>query len=627
MLIAEIEPDLPSKVLLTGPSRFNDLIKQIPGAKFSAPRSEDGTHKLNLAWRAPLTWQVCLALRTTFGAELEIGPELRLWAKKYKESVVAPAMQYRAAAEADIPGFEHLFPYQRAGVMFMAASGRALLADPPGLGKTAQSISALRYLHEQGKDVFPVLVAAPNSTVYSWAREIEKWWPGRKVNVVKGTATQRRKLLEDEAEFYVVNWEGLRNHSRLAPYGNRAMKTCVECGGEDPKVKPTQCQKHEKELNRIQFRSAIGDEIHRIKDGRTATTRALKAATASAEYKIALSGTPIANHPGDLWSPLNWLLPEAYPARTHYVDRFMELSFNPWGGQEITGLKTHMEPEFFAGIDPHLRIMPKEKALPFLPPKVYERRDVEMSPKQAKAYKAMNEDMLAEMDDGNVLVTTSDLQKTLRLLQVASTMGEVESWYETVFNKETGEEEEVLRQKLHLAEPSCKLDAFMEDLEDYEGESIVVFAVSRQLLELLSARLEKQGIKHGMITGAVSSVDRQKHMDDFQEGRTKMILVSTAAGGTGITLTAASIGVFLQRPWSNIESVQAEDRLYRIGSEIHEMIRIIDYVTKDTVEELVFPALQKKGAHLEKIVRSKEVLKKMLELGELDEDKDTDFSE
>ncbi len=622
MLTAEIEPALPTKVRLSGPYRFNDLIKSIPGAKFATPKSADGTFKLDQAWRAPLTWQLCLSLRTTFGEELEIGPELRKWAGEYKQRVVTPAMSLRETTSAELEGYDHLFPYQRAGVKFMATSGRALLADDPGTGKTIQSISTLRYLYEQGVGVFPILVAAPNSTVFAWEREFDKWWPGREINVVKGSAVQRRKLLQEGAEVYIMNWESLRFHSRLTPYGNIALKICGECGGQDPKIKESACQKHEKELNALDFKSVIGDEIHRIKDGRTSITRAFKSATGDAEIRLALSGTPIANHPGDLWSPLNWLLPEAYPSRTEFVDRFMELSFNPWGGQEITGLKQHMEPEFYAGIDPHLRHMPKSLVLSFLPPKVHERRDVEMGAKQTKAYKDLAKKMLAEMDDGNILVTTSPLQKTLRLLQVASTMGDVESWHETVVNEETGEEEDRLRQKLHLTEPSCKLDAFMDDLPDFGDDSIAVYAVSRQLLELLSVRLTKLEIPHGMITGSISSADRQKHMDDFQAGKTKIILVSTAAGGTGVTLTAASVAVFLQRPNSNIESVQAEDRQHRIGSEIHESIRIVDYVTRNTVEEDVFPRLLKKGAHLEKIVRSEEVLRKMLELGRLPEEED-----
>ena len=621
MLNAEIDPSLPDKIVLHGEYRWHDPIRTLQGAKFSAPLVRRGEPKLPQAWRVPLSWQTCLALRTTFGQELVVGPNLSAWAKEYRRTIVDPAMALRMETEADLPGYEDLFGYQRAGVKFLAMTKRAILADGMGAGKTRSSISTLKYLSEQGEDVFPALIVAPNSTLLSWEREIETVWPGHTINVVKGTATQRRKLLETEAAFYIINWEGLRFHSRLVPYGSQALKLCEDCGGHDPKVKPAACQKHEKELNAIDFKSAIGDEIHRIKDGSTAAARALKASTANTPIKLALSGTPIASSPGDLWSPLNWILPDVYPGRGAFVDRFMDTVPSAWGrGKDIIGINSRMEAEFYGGLDPHFRAMPKELVLSFLPPKVYERRDVEMGTKQAKAYKQMAAKMLAEMDDGDILRATSPMQKAGRLRQLASSFGDVEERIEMVINEETGEVEPRLRQKLILKDPSCKIDAFLDDLPDFGDESISVFAVSRQLVELLSSKLDKLDIRHGLITGEISGEDRQRHMDDFQAGRTKIILATTGAGGTGVTLTAASIAAFLQRPYNPIESAQSEDRQHRIGSEVHESVRIIDYVTIDTIDSAVFPVLDKKGEHLETILRSKDALRKILTENKLPED-------
>ena len=615
-LTAEIDPHLPTKIRLDGPYKYRDLINTIPGALYSAPKNPDGTGKLEMAWRMPVTWQGCLALRTTFGQDLEIGPNLREWAARHREKVINPALAWRSATEA--PGYNYLYPFQRAGVQFMASTQRALLTDGMGAGKTIQAFSAIRYMYETGTAVFPVLIAAPNSTLLSWKREIDKVWPGLKVHVVKGAAGARRKLLKEKAHVYIINWEGLRFHSRLAPYGSISLKKCEECGGVDPKVKAATCQVHKKELNEIPFNAVIGDEIHRIKDPASQQTRAFKAATGDAQVRIALSGTPIANDPGDLWSPLNWLMPEAYASRTKFVDRFMEQSFNAWGGQTIIGVKSHMQQEFYAGLDPHLRHMPKDLVLPFLPPIVYERRDVEMAAKQKKAYEQMRDQMIAELDD-DLLITTSPLTQTTRLLQLASSYGEVE--LTDVPNKQTGEIE--TRQRLVLTDPSCKLDAFMDDMEDFGDESVVVFAVSRQLIELLSRRLEKAKIPHGLITGAQNTDERQRAMDDFQAGKTKYILVTTAAGGTGITLTKGSIAVYLQSPWSMIDRLQSEARVHRIGSEIHDVIRIIDYVTIDTAEETVAVAVEKKGDQLERILRSKELLRKMLTQNKVDPDEES----
>jgi SNF2 family DNA or RNA helicase len=136
--------------------------------------------------------------------------------------------------------------------------------------------------------------------------------------------------------------------------------------------------------------------------------------------------------------------------------------------------------------------------------------------------------------------------------------------------------------------------------------------VSRQLIDLLSKRLTKLKIKHGLITGAQTAIERQIHMDDFQEGKTKFILCTIAAGGTGITLTKGSITAFLQRSWSMIENLQAEARTHRIGSEIHDRVLIIDYVTGGTVQERVFSAIDEKTKNLQLILRDDDLILKTL---------------
>lgn len=625
-LYAEIDPDLPNKIRLEGPFKFKEKLNTVPGTVFSSPRALDGSGKLPQQWRVSLTWQSCLALRTTFAEDLEVGPNLAAWSRDYRARIIDPAMAMRVSTSA--PGYPNLFEYQRAGVQFMAITGRALLTDGMGAGKTRQAFSTIRLLHEMGRQVFPVLIVAPNSTLLSWKREIDIVWPGLKVNVIKGPMGARRKLLDEPAHVYIINWEGLRTHSRLAPYGNVAIRKCTECGGVNPDITATQCQAHIRELNKMEFGSVIGDEIHRAKDGKSQQTRALKAATGSADIRLALSGTPISSSPEDLWSPLNWLLPEAYPSKTKYVDRFLDLMFNAWGQQTVIGVKKHMEPEFYGGLDPHLRHMPKDLVLSFLPPVIYERRDVEMAAKQKKAYNQMRDKMVAEIEHpekaDDMMIVKSPLIKMIRLLQFASSYAEVEWVQEMAWttNELTGERVKKLvdKQKVTLSDPSCKLDAFMDDIDDFGGESVVVFAVSSQLINMLSKRLTKAKIEHGLITGAQTVDERQQHMDDFQSGKTKFILCTIAAGGTGITLTKGSTAVFLQRSWSMIENLQAEARVHRIGSEIHDFVKIVDYVTDGSVEETVAAAVEKKGEQLEKILRSKDLLKQMLTENEIDLD-------
>lgn len=523
---------------------------------------------------------------------------------------------------------------------------------------TFTSFATVRNLFEtQGVNPFPMLIVCPNSTKISWKRAIEVIWPGLSVQIIDGSATQRRKqferfkgeipcvihgeTVEEEKpkpkskskkvvepvctcpqHVIIMNWEGLKGHTKIAPYGGNALKRCIECGGADAKIKAAACQAHAKELNDIDFKVVIADEAHRMKTASALTTRALKAATGAAEYRFALTGTPIASAPDDLWSILNWLYPDAYPSKTKFMDRFLIMSYNVWGQASVIGIRPEMEQEFFAGIDPILRRMPKEVVLPNLPPVIYDRRDVEMSPKQRKAYEQMRDQMLADLD-GELLITTSPLTKMTRLLQLSTCYADVEN-YEDV-DKETGET--VLKQKVTLTDPSATLDAFMDDIEGFAGESVVVFSPSKQVINLLGARMDKLKIPYGRITGDEDGIERQRNMDNFQNGKIQFILVTTAAGGTGITLTRARIAVYLGRPWSNIESEQSEGRIHRIGSEVHDSVIYRDYVTLGTVQEFVFEALTEKNIQLQSILRDKAVMRSVIENNAIDAESDVVFSE
>jgi SNF2 family DNA or RNA helicase len=283
----------------------------------------------------------------------------------------------------------------------------------------------------------------------------------------------------------------------------------------------------------------------------------------------------------------------------------LEVSYNAFGAPTVIGVKPHMQEEFFAALDPRMRRMPKSVVLKHLPPMLYERRDVEMTPKQKKAYHQMLDQMVAELDDENIVVTTSPLVRVTRLLQFASSYAPLE--------REWNERREEWEDHVILAEPSCKIDAFMNDLEDFGDDQIVVFAVSKQLINLLSKKLEKKGIAHGLITGDQNTDERQAYMDEFQAGKIKYMLCTVAAGGTGITLTKARVAVFLQRSWSMIDNIQAEARVHRIGSEQHDSVVIVDYVTAGTLEETVIGAVEQKSNRLEEILRDRALLKKVLE--------------
>ncbi len=580
-------------IVITADWRLKELCKSLPGASWSVSEG---------VWRVPLSWTTCLALRSTFKDQLDIQPNLAQWATDHLNTRISPALALRELETYE--GDEALFPHQRAGVAFLSTAKRALLADEPGLGKTAQAIRALKALHDKGEDVFPILVVCPNTLKKNWAREFQKWWPDSVVTqIIKGSAVQRKKQFEEPAQVFIINWESLRSHSRLSGYGSIALTRCRACGGQDEKVSENRCEVHLRELNNIDFKAVIADEIHRSKDPKSKQSRALWSASGDAQIRFALTGTPIANNVVDLWAILHWLSPKDWPSKTKWIDRMIDVMLNAFGGMMVLGVKPTMTDEFYKSVNPYMRRMLKKVVLPHLPPVMTERRDVEMSTKQAKAYAQMRDNMIAELSSGDILSAPSILTQTIRLLQFASASATLE------VDEITGESKTVLQM------PSCKVEALMEDIEngDFGDDSVAVSAVSKQLINLLSAELTKAKIPHGLITGDQSEDERQRAIDDFQSGVTKWILFTAQAGGVGITLTAARRLIMLQRPWSLVDYKQVLDRVHRIGSEVHDSIVITDYVTEGTIEERVIHVLETKADNFEQIVRDKDQLLRLLQ--------------
>lgn len=606
-IYAEVAPDDPTKIQILEeniPYRYTDVMKTIPTAYYKKPR-----------WLLNKGWLTANALTNEFGNLLTVSDELRQWMSEYFSNVISPAYAMRDQIKAD-EVYEGMYPHQNADVQFLSTVRRGILANGMGSGKSRSALYTLRYMRDRGEEVFPALIVAPSSTKYSWKREAEAAIPGVKAMVIDGTAAQRKKqfkeFMENDMDIVIMNWESVKNHSRLKPYGSIALVRCPEHRGLNPKVTAAKCEVHDRELQAIDFKSAVGDEIHRITDPKTKVARAFKYATQEADIKFAMSGTPILSAPEDLFSCLNWLDPKEFPSRTKFIDRYFNVVSNAFGGTTVLGIKPSMEKEFFLGIDPILRRMPKEVILPFLPPVVRETRHVEMTPKQKKAYNELKEKAITLINDEDILRTATPLTQMMRLLQFASAYGTIEE--RPVYSTSSDTLEPVgTEEYLKLSEPSSKLDAFMEDLPDFGDSSLVVFASSKQLLYLLAARLDKKGIQYGMITGDQDNLERQKYMDAFQSGSIKLILVSIQAGGTGITLTRADTMVYLQRSWSMVDNLQSEGRAHRIGSEIHDHINIIDYVTEDTVENLVFNAIERKTTNLEYILRDQDTIRKAFE--------------
>lgn len=602
MAHAELRDD---KIVVTTQWNERELIKQVPSARW------DPTEK---HWSLNLTWTACVQLRGVFGAMLTVGDALTAWAWKQKTRVDF-LMSLRGALDLDKFGGElvtddALYPFQAVGATFIRLAREALLGDEMGTGKTVQVLAAI----ESMPDALPALVVCPNSVKQSW-REHTITWTSASPFVVAGTATQRLKILQDAAAdpgaIVIVNYESMRLLSRLAPYGSVRLKRCRAC---DPRGEETltasRCEVHPKPLNQIPFRTVVIDEAHRIKDPTSKQTRAVWAVAhgGTVSNRWPLTGTPLANHPGDLWSILHAMSPRDFPTKTHFVDRYCLQSWNAFGGLDIVGINPATRTEFFSLLDPRFRRMQKAVVLAQLPPKVRSVRFVDMSPRQSKAYREL-ENGLGTITPGGPLFATNALTQRVRLMQFAS----------ATCNVQTNGSDVIDEWDVELTEPSSKIDELMDVLAELGDKQVVVCAQSRKLIELAAARLTAAGKSHGLITGKIPEYERQLNLRQFQESRLQYLLFTVQAGGVGLTMTAADTIVFLQRSDSMIDNKQAEDRVHRIGSERHESIHVIDIVTRDTVEERQVEMLHEKFLRLDEITRDRVTRGTSVELDEEEE--------
>lgn len=604
-LIAEVDETGKRIVLHNTMWMDKPLITQIPGKQW-----KDGR------WSLPLSWAACIQMRAIFGGRLKVGQALGMWSRteKARRDAVLKLRDAREPLPGYLPVNEHdevLYPFQIPGADFLVQAQQALLGDEMGSGKTLQTLAAMRrvdmILPEHGGGAYPALVVCPNSTKRNWAREIRKWLPEANPVVIDGSAAKRRKQIESVADVpnavVIMNIESVRLHSRLSAYGSVRLKKCADCDkvAGNAELTPAKCESHDKELNAIPFKVCVLDEAHRVKDPRALQTRAIWRVfhSDSVNYRWALTGTPVANHPGDVWSILHTIAPDEFPRKSAFIDRYALVEYNSFGGMSIVGLNPETRDEFLSLLDARFRRMLKALVLEQLPAKTRVVRHVEMSPKQAKAYKEVADDYVLTTESGDKLVMNGNLPAATRLLQLSSAMCDVDKGEAPA---------DMASWKVTLTDPCPKVDELMRIIEDNPGKPLAIAAEHKQLIDLAANRLTAAGIDYGVITSGVSGAERDETIEAFQAGKLKYILFTYKAGGVGLNMTAADTLVRLQRSWSLIDNMQGEDRVHRIGSEQHEAITIIDIITAGTIEETQVEKLYAKMQRLEEIVRDREQL-------------------
>ena len=422
------------------------------------------------------------------------------------------------------------------------------LADDMGLGKTIQVLAWLETLRQRqekaGHESRPSLVVVPKSLVFNWVAEAAKFTPNLRVLNFTG---KERVGLEDLAEIDLV----------VTTYGT--MRNDIE------------------KLREVEFEYLILDEAQAIKNS---TAQAAKAARLlKGRHRLAMSGTPIENHLGELWSLFEFLNPGLLGNST----AFQRVARG--GASEPESLQWLSK-----AIAPFVLRRTKGQVLKELPEKSEQVLYCEMSPKHTKLYNELRDHYRASLtqtvsEKGLANSKIHVLEALLRLRQAACHPGLLD----VTAKKELGPKLEEL------------IDRLREITE--EGHKALVFSQFTSFLAILELHLKKEKIPYLYLDGQTSLKDRQARVEQFQSNgsKTPLFLISLKAGGSGLNLTAADY-VFLLDPWWNpaVEN-QAIDRTHRIGQT--RKVHACRLITRGTVEEKVLE-LQKQKKHLAEAILS-----------------------
>jgi SNF2 family DNA or RNA helicase len=539
-----------------------------------------------------LTWPACVQLSYSFGPAWRPSPSLSAWIGEQAELRMVPptADELAFVPAGDLTPYAH----QTAGAALIKATGRVLLADDPGTGKTITALLGLTELwidHAlHGRETpEPILVVCPASVVDPWVQAVRTWTPHWSVTPYRGP---RRQNLLGGFDVYVTSYDVARMD---APTGRRGP------------------------LNRLAPQAVVVDECHYIKNPGAERTQAIVRIARDAPYVIGASGTPITHHTGDLCPMLEAMDAAAWPSGERFKSRFLLTDDGSGYAKKVTGLNPAAEPEFRACLEGQLRRVAKADVLD-LPPKVYSIRTVEMPSTWRKAYDDFEAQMYAELpghdgQPGAELAVMDVFTVLTHLKALACAPADVRIETELVLDEDPdsptfGEEVEKRHIHLDLKHPSWKVNELLHVLEERPHQSVLTFAPSKQLVMLAGESAERAGRRVGYIVGGQTPRQRTAVVDAFQAGQLDAVFATTGAGGVGLTLTAAQTVVFLQRPLSLVEATQAEDRAHRIGQT--GSVEIIDIITKNTVDDRIRSILRAHAGQLAELVRDPRIVAELM---------------
>lgn len=445
-----------------------------------------------------------------------------------------------------------LRPYQKRGFMWMQALDRlhmgGILADDMGLGKTLQVIALLLWASRQ-EDRRPAIVVAPTSLVYNWHSEIGRFAPSLRVAVGEGAQGARAQTIAQLAspdcdiDVYITSYPLIRRDIA--------------------------------QLTAVSFRFAILDEAQYIKNAMSVGAGAVKQLRASTRF--ALTGTPMENHPGELWSIFDFVLPGYLLSFAQFMHRF-------GAGEEMDVLRRRIRPFLLRRL--------KGDVLRELPEKIETQMLADMTEEQRRVYQAsllrlrpQVEGMLGGRNRVEMLAAITELRQicghpSLVLPDYAASSG-----------------------KLDLL-----LDILPGALE--AGHRALIFSQFTRMLRILQRRLEAAGIECLYLDGDTPSKRRIELVDRFNGGEGQVFLISLKAGGSGLNLVGADTVIHFDPWWNPAAEDQATDRAHRIGQK--HTVNVIRLITRGSIEEQVVRLGQRKRELFDQTITAGETLPSQL---------------
>lgn len=409
------------------------------------------------------------------------------------------------------------------------------LADDMGLGKTIQTLALLQKVKEDNEkknEQSTSLIIMPTSLIYNWLSEAKKFTP--ELKIVAHTGTYRNKDVAHFANFDVV----------VTTYGI----TRVDVD----------------DLRNFYFEYLILDESQNIKNPSSKSFKAVR--SLKSKFRLTLSGTPVENTVGDLWSQLTFLNPGLLGTQSFFYDEYVQSIEKKKDEDKARKLQSI--------IKPFVLRRTKEQVAAELPAKTEQVILCDMSENQATFYEktksAYRNDLLQSMDDGTFA------RKQVQLLQGLTALRQLANHPKMI--------------DLEYKSDSGKFENVIQTLETVlkGGHKVLVFSQFVKHLSIFKKHFEEEQIAFKYLDGATKN--RGEIVAEFQrDEQTRVFLISIKAGGVGLNLTEADY-VFILDPWWNpaVEQ-QAIDRTHRIGQ--NKKVFIYKFITKDTVEEKIL-ALQ-----------------------------------